>query len=107
MALAGAGLGFFRGGGGADFQKFQKCFENFVDLYFGSTKLIFSALANYYKDPILTIFFFAPQAIFRKKKQDKTGVFRHFWKIFEHKIAFFGARFPRKNMINWRRIYSH
>ena len=37
-AISGVDLGFSRGGGGADF---QKEIENFDDLFFRSTKLIF------------------------------------------------------------------
>ena len=42
---------FSRRGWGADFHKF---FENFVDIFFRSTKLIFLALTEHYDDPILT-----------------------------------------------------
>ena len=42
---------FFEERVGADFHKF---FENFVDIFFRSTKLIFRALTDYYDDPILT-----------------------------------------------------
>ena len=54
----GADLGFSRGG--ADF---QKKFENFDDLFFRSTKLIFRALPKHCFAPILAIFS-APQANF-------------------------------------------
>ena len=40
---AGADLGFSRGGGGG----YSKKFENFVDLFFRSTKLKFQALAKH------------------------------------------------------------
>ena len=55
---SGADLGFSRGG--ADF---QKIFENFVDLFFRSTKLIFRALPKHCFAPILAKFS-APQAKF-------------------------------------------
>ena len=45
---AGADQGFPRGGGGGIF---KKKIENFVHLFFRSTKLIFRALPRHYKDP--------------------------------------------------------
>ena len=58
--LAGADLGFSRGGG-ADF---QKIFQNFDDLFFfRSTKLIFRALPKHCFAPTLAKFS-APQANF-------------------------------------------
>ena len=59
LLVAGADLGFSRGG--ADF---QKKFENFDDLFFRSTKLIFRALPKHCFAPILA-------GKFLKKKQSK------------------------------------
>ena len=70
----GADLGFSRGGRGRIFRKFRKFCRPF---FLRSTKLIFWALVNLYKDPILTKFS-APQAKFWKK----TGQKRRFRTIF-------------------------
>ena len=48
---------------------FQRKFENFVDLYFRSTKLIFWSLPDHYKDPILTNLFLKRRQILKKKRQ--------------------------------------
>ena len=60
--------GFRRGSwnfsrGGADF---QKSFENCVDFFFRSTKLIIWALRNRYQDPSLTKFFCAAGKFLKK-----------------------------------------
>ena len=82
-------------GAGADFQK------NFVD-FFRTTKLIFRALPNLYKDPVFAKTS-APQAKFRKKKQDKKCVIRPFFgKFWQENRVFFGVRSPLKVSINWR-----
>ena len=81
-------LGFSRG-----VVQFLKKFRNF-DLFFKSTKLIFLALPNRYKDPILTKFS-ARQANFCKKKGAKKAVFKHsLEKFLTKKLRFFGARSP-------------
>ena len=88
----------FRGGsrifsrGGADF---QKIFENFVDLFFRSTKLIFRALPKHCFVPIFGYIFCAAGKIL--KKQAKNGVFRHFLEIIDQKIAFFRRALPPQN----------
>ena len=64
--------GFSRGGG----------LKNF----FRSTKLIFWALFNLYKNPSLFKKFCAAVKLLKKT------VFRHFLEKLDHKIAFFGAR---------------
>ena len=89
---SGADLGFSRGGGGADF---QKIFENFVDLFFRSTKLIFRALPKHCFVPIFGYIFCAAGKIL--KKQAKNGVFRHFLEIIDQKIAFFRRALPPQN----------
>ena len=61
------------GGGGGFRKKFSRTF-------FRSTKLIFWALPNQYKDPILTKLF-VPQASFSK------NFIMHFLEIFDQKIA--------------------
>ena len=68
----GADVGFSRGGG-ADF---RKIFQNFDDLFFRSTKLIFRALPKYYFAPILGRFW---------------ALFEKFW---QKNCVFFGARSP-------------
>ena len=55
--------------------------------FYRSTKMIFRALLNHYKDPNLTKFL---------KKHAKRSVFRHFWKSLTRKVRFFGARSPLK-----------
>ena len=59
---------FSRGGGGADF---RKNFENLVDFFFMSTKLIIWALPKHYKEPNLTKFS-AQQKILNFVKQKKS-----------------------------------
>ena len=86
----GADLGFSRGGG-ADF---QKIFQNFHDLFFRSTKLIFRALPKHCFAPILDKFC-APQANFWKNSQKKPFL-GTFWKILTKNSVFFGARSPSK-----------
>ena len=54
---------------------FQKIFENFVDLFLRSTKLIFSGLSEDYKNPILT-----------------NSVFGYILKNFTKFFLFLGAR---------------
>ena len=78
-----------------------------MSTFFRSTKLIFWALPNHYKDP----YFWKkarkrPQAKFWKKA--KKSVFKHFLENFDRKIAFFGARSPLKFSIDWRlrRLYK-
>ena len=58
----------------------QKISKNSINLFFRSTKLIFRALTNHYKDPILTKFS-AQQAELWKKKPAIKGVSVTFWKI--------------------------
>ena len=58
---------------------FQKIFENFVDLFLRSTKLIFSGLSEDYKNPILT-----------------NSVFGYILKNFT-KFFYFWARAPIQN----------
>ena len=72
--------------------RFSKSFENFVDLFFKSTKLIFRALTNHFKDSILTKLSEPQAKIFLKKA--KNGVFRHFLKNVDQKIAFFRRALP-------------
>ena len=90
-AEAGADLGFSRGGGGADF---QKIFENFDDLFFRSSKLIFRALLKQYENAVLAKFL---RRQILKKKTGKKVIFGLFLENFDKKIAFFlGARSPSK-----------
>ena len=76
---AGGDLGISRGGGGGGFSK--KKSENFVDLFFRLTKLIFWALSKHSKDRNLTKFL-RRRPIF-EKRQKKKGVFRCFLKNVE------------------------
>ena len=84
MVPAGANLGISRGlSKNVDFQKTQKTWtlkkrglsrglsknQNFVYLFFRSTKLIFWALSNHYKDRNLNKFS-APQASFLNKAKN-------------------------------------
>ena len=72
-----------------DFQKIRK----FVKRFRRSTKLIFRALPEHCKNPILTKFCVAGK--FLRKKLFTIGVLYTFWKIFDQKVLsfFFGAHF--------------
>ena len=71
----------------------------FVDLFFRLTKMIFWAIAYLYKYPI------RPNVLRRRQVFEKIGqkgVFRHFLKNFDQKIAFFYGRPPTKLSLCWR-----
>ena len=63
--MSGADLGFFRGGGGGFSNNFRKFCRPF---FFRLSKVIFRALPNHLKDPVL-VKLSAPQ-----KKQDKQRI---------------------------------
>ena len=65
-----------------------------MDLSFRSTKMIFWALPNQYKDPILTKFSALQANFWRRKKQAKKGVFRDFFENVDQKIPFFRRALP-------------
>ena len=88
---SGADLGFSRRGGGADFQKIV---QNFDDLFFRSTKLIFRALPKHCFARTLAKFS-APQANFWKNSQ-KSRFWALFEKFWQKNRVFFGARSPSK-----------
>ena len=100
----------FRGGSrifsrGADF---QKIFENFDDIFFRSTKLIFPNFCQFFCQFLPQLFFvpifanfFAPQANFWKNRP-KNAFLGTFWKILTEKLRFFGARSPLKISVYWR-----
>ena len=92
--ITGADQGFSRGG-----RIFKKNFENFVDLFFRSSKLISRALPKHCFVPILAKFS-APQA--KVKIGQKKAFLGTFWKILAEKLRFFGARSPLKISIYWR-----
>ena len=94
---SGADLGRIFSREGADF---QKNFENFVDLFFRSTKLISRVLSKLCFVPILAKFS-APQAKFSKNRPKKAFL-GTFWKNLTKKLRFFGSRFPLKISIYWR-----
>ena len=81
-AEQGADLGVSRGVG-----------ENSV--FYRSTRLIFRALKNRYKDPILSKFA-APGAIFRKNT-GQNGILGTFWKNLTTKSRFFWRALPFQN----------
>ena len=89
--LCRADLEFSRDGG-ADFQTF---IENFADLFFRSTKMIFRAHPEHYKDPILTHKNSAERKLLNN--QVRNPVFGPFLEKFVQKMPhFFGALFPLK-----------
>ena len=82
---------------------FSKKGRKFYRPFFSSTKLVFWALPNLYKDPIFTKFS-APQVSFEKTGQKRR--FRHFLENINQKIAFFGARSPLKfSMVGAKGIF--
>ena len=61
----------------------HRCGRPFLSTFFRTTKLIFRALPEHYKDPILT-FFFAPQANLKQNKS-KMQFLGTCWKILSRK----------------------
>ena len=93
LFVAGADLGFSRGGGAG----FQKNVKNFDDLFYKSTKLIFWAFRNHYKDPGLAKCS-TPQTKFWKNympKKTYLGAFSKFWT----KNCVFSARALPSNLV--------
>ena len=88
-------------GGGADL---KKKLENFIDLYFRLTKLIFWAPQNHYKDPILTIFCAAGAVL---KTRAKSAPFRHFLENFGQKKCVFWSNFELISCMKRNFLTSH
>ena len=88
------GSRIFSGGREGRFSKKNQKICRPFSFFFKSTKFIFWALPNLYKDPILTKFT-APQANFWKNRPKKAFL-GTFWKILTKKLRLFGARSPLK-----------
>ena len=74
-----------------DLSDVGRVFENLIDCFLSSTKLIFLALFEHYKNPVLT------KTLRRSQIFEKTGAFRHSFENFDQYIAFFLARAGLQN----------
>ena len=79
--------------------EFSKEIRNFCRIFFRSTKLIFSALPNQYKNLIFTKHS-APQANVWKKDRPKKAFLGTFYKILTKKNCVFSSRISLSKLIN-------